>query len=113
MDIFQLNNKNYLCIVVYHSKFLVVKKMKGLSAESLISTLKVVFAEYSIPKRVLLDAGSNFISEKCRNVSKSSQYRTSSILIVLPPEQWTGGGMHQVHQMHHEEVHRLLGVTYT
>ena len=28
-DIFQLNNKTYLCIVDYHSKFPVVKRMGG------------------------------------------------------------------------------------
>ena len=27
-DMFTLNNKNYLCIVDYHSKFLIIKKLK-------------------------------------------------------------------------------------
>ena len=62
-DIFQLINRDYLCIVDYHSKFLVVKKMEGLSADNLISTLKVVFAEYGILKRVMSDTGGSFISE--------------------------------------------------
>ena len=70
-DIFQLNNKNYLCIVDYHIKFPVVKKIEGLSADSLISALKVVFAEYSIPKRAMSDTGGNFISEKCKNLYNS------------------------------------------
>ena len=39
-DVFQLNNKNYLYVVDYHSKFLVIKRMEGLSAESLIATEK-------------------------------------------------------------------------
>ena len=39
-DIFQLNNKNYLCIVDYHSKFPVIKRMEGLSAQNLIATVK-------------------------------------------------------------------------
>ena len=43
-DMFQLNNKNYLCIVDYHSKFQAVKKTEGLSADSLISAFKVVFS---------------------------------------------------------------------
>ena len=34
-DIFHFNNKNYLCIVGYHSKFPVIKRMEGLSTESL------------------------------------------------------------------------------
>ena len=63
-DVFQLNNKNYLCIVDYHSTFLVIKRMEGLSAESLIAAVKIIFAEYSIPCRLMSDAGGNFISEK-------------------------------------------------
>ena len=67
MDIFQLNNKNYLCIVDYCSKFPVVEKIEGLSTDSLISALKHVFAEYGIPKGIMSDAGGNFISEKCEH----------------------------------------------
>ena len=45
-DVFQLNNNNYLCIVDYHSKFLVIKRMVGLSAGILIGAVKIIFAEY-------------------------------------------------------------------
>ena len=47
--IFHFNNKNYLCIVDYNSKFPVVKRLEGLSAESLINTVKIIFARYGIP----------------------------------------------------------------
>ena len=66
-DTFHINNKNYLCIIDYHSKFPVVKKTKGLSADSLIAAFKVVFSEYRIPKKIMSDAGGNFISEKFKN----------------------------------------------
>ena len=64
VDIFHLSNKNYLCVVDYHSKFPVIKKMEGLSEENLIATIKVIFAEYGILCRLMSDAGSNFVSEK-------------------------------------------------
>ena len=35
-DIFMLNNKTYLCVVDYHSKFPVMKGTDGLCADSLI-----------------------------------------------------------------------------
>ena len=47
-DKFQFNNKNYLCIIDYHSKFPVVKRMERLSRENLITTAKVIFSEYGI-----------------------------------------------------------------
>ena len=71
LDIFHLNNKNYLCIVDYHSKFLVIKSMEGLSAENLIATVKLIFAEYGIPCRLMSDAGSNFVSEMFRSFCSS------------------------------------------
>ena len=66
-DIFHLINKNYLCIIDYHSKFPVIKRMEGLSTESLITTMKVIFVEYGIPHRLMSDAGINFVSEKIRS----------------------------------------------
>ena len=80
-DMFQLNNKNYKCIVHYHSKFPVVKRMDRLSADSLIATVKVIFAEYGVPHRIMSDAGSNFILEKLKNCCNSlniKQARSSS-----------------------------------
>ena len=71
MDIFHLNNKNYLYIVDYHSKFPVIKRMDRFSAESLIATIKVIIAEYSILCRLMSDAGTNFVSEKFRSFCRS------------------------------------------
>ena len=70
-DIFQLNNKNYLCIVDYHSKFPIIQRMEGLSAENLITTVKIIFSEYGIPCRLMSDTGSNFVSEKFRSFCSS------------------------------------------
>ena len=70
-DIFHLNNKNYLCIIDYHSKFPVIKRMQGLSAESLIAIIKIIFAEYGILHRLMSDAGRNFVSEKFKSFCSS------------------------------------------
>ena len=71
MDVFQLNKINYLCAVYYHSKFLIIKRMEGLSRESRIAMVKFIFAEYGIPHRLMLDAGSNFISENFKHFCNS------------------------------------------
>ena len=62
-DVFTLQNNNYLCIVDYHSKFPVIKMMKDLLADSLILECKIIFSEYGLPKKIMSDAGSNFISD--------------------------------------------------
>ena len=40
---FNINNKKYLCMIDYHSKFPIIKKSKGLSADSLILECKIFF----------------------------------------------------------------------
>ena len=60
-DVFHFNNKNYLCIVDYNSKFPVIKRLGGLSAENLINTIKITFAKYGIPQKIMSDAGTNFV----------------------------------------------------
>ena len=47
-DIFHFNNRNYLCIIDYHSKFSVIMRMEGLSTECLITTTNIIFAKYGI-----------------------------------------------------------------
>ena len=63
-DIFHFNNKNYLCIVDYNSKFPTVKRLKGLSAENLTNAVKIIFAEYGIPHKRMSDTGTNFVSDR-------------------------------------------------
>ena len=58
------NNKNYLCIIDYNSKFSVVKKLEGLSVESLITMTKIIFSKYGIPQKIMSDAGTNFVSDR-------------------------------------------------
>ena len=70
-DVFQFNNKNYLCIIDYHSKYPVVKRMEGLSTENLITRAKVIFAEYGILCKFMSDAGTNFISDRFRKFYSS------------------------------------------
>ena len=93
---FTINNNNYLCIVDYHRKFSLIKKMEDLSADSLILTCKVIFSEYWIPKRIMSDAGGNFISEKFRNFGRnlnteqavSSSYHHQRTDRLRPASNW-------------------------
>ena len=61
---FPLYNRAYLCIVDCYSKFLVIKKTEGPSADNLILACKVIFSEYGLSKKIISDAGGNFVSEK-------------------------------------------------
>ena len=61
VDIFHFKNKHYLCIVDDNSKFPVIKRLEGLSADNLINVVKTIFNEYGIPCKHMSDAGTNFV----------------------------------------------------
>ena len=50
-DVFHFNNKNYLCIVDYNSKFPVIKRLEGLLAENLINTVKLYSLNMVYPEK--------------------------------------------------------------
>ena len=77
---FTLNNKNCLCIVDYHSKFPIIKKAEDLSTDSLILAHKIIFSEYGLLKKIMSDAGSIFVSDRCKQFYKNlnTEQATSS-----------------------------------
>ena len=52
-DAFHFNNRNYLCVIDNNSKFPIAKRLEELSAENLINTVKIIFAEYGIPQKII------------------------------------------------------------
>ena len=52
-----------LCIVDYYGKFPVVKKVGSLAANDLVQMAKIIFAKYGLLKKIVSDAGTNFMSE--------------------------------------------------
>ena len=59
-DIFSVDNETLLHIVDCYSKFPVMKRADGLSADILITTTKVMLAELGLPRKTVSDAGMNF-----------------------------------------------------
>ena len=62
--------ENFLCVVDYHSKFPVSKKTEDIPADSLIMTC-TFFSVYGLPKKIMSNAGCNFISGKCKTFNKN------------------------------------------
>ena len=65
-DIFTIKNNALLYTVDYYRKFPVMKKTDNLLADSIIRVVKMVHAEFGLPKAVGSDAGTNFMSDKFR-----------------------------------------------
>ena len=60
-----------MCIVDYNSKFPVIRRLEGLSAESLINTVKIIFAKYGIPQKIMSEVGTNFVSDRFQQFCKT------------------------------------------
>ena len=86
VDIFIINNKTLLCMVDYHSKLPIVKKVISLSADDLVQKAKLIFAGNRLPKKFVSDVVSNFTSEAfkyfCRQIN-IQQTITSSLIRLL------------------------------
>ena len=59
-DILTINNK-LLFIVDYYSKFPVAKNTDRHLTDNLITAVKIVVAEFELPKKIVLEAGANFM----------------------------------------------------
>ena len=53
IDIFSINNNIPLCVVDYYSKFSIMQRADGLSADDLMRTAKFVFAEFGLSKKIV------------------------------------------------------------
>ena len=51
-----LSNNTYFYVLDNHNKFMLVKQAEGLSADSLMKTCKIMFAEHGLPRKIKSDA---------------------------------------------------------
>ena len=93
-DMFTLNNKYYLCVVDYHSKFPIIKKAEDLSADSLILTCKIIFADYGIPKKNNVRHKWQFYFRLIQDLLQKPKHRMSLLVILPPSEQLVSRGMY-------------------
>ncbi|XP_039763642.1 uncharacterized protein K02A2.6-like [Pararge aegeria] len=63
-DIFELQNKYYLLVVDYYSKFVEVVNLSNLTSASVINVFRDIFSRFGIPKRLVTDNAGQFCSEQ-------------------------------------------------
>lgn len=62
MDLFQLNGATYILVVDYYSGYPEVSQLKSTTSQSVINTLKSIFARHGIPETVISDNGPQYSS---------------------------------------------------
>ena len=66
-DVFNINNKYFLCIVDYHSKIPIVKQVEEFSTDKLIKNMQDYFSDYGLPSKIVSDMDTDFVSDTFEN----------------------------------------------
>ena len=69
-DIFHYESQPYLLIVDYTSRFLIVRKLKSMSAQHITEHFKSIFSEYGWPDTAVSDNGPCYAAEVFSNLMK-------------------------------------------
>ena len=79
-DLFELNNRQYLIVIDYFSRYPEVIKLGTTSSTSIINTLKSIFSRHGIPSQLISDNGPHVSSSEFKQFasSYSFHYVTSS-----------------------------------
>ncbi|GAA6111759.1 uncharacterized protein K02A2.6-like [Tachysurus ichikawai] len=71
MDLFQLNDKDYLLLMDYHSDYPEFVQLTNTTSEQVLAKTKGIFAWHGIPMTVISDNGPQFASQSFKDFAKS------------------------------------------
>ena len=99
-DRFTINSKNYLCIVDYHSSFLVVKQVEGSSADNLTKHARLSFQTMDCPVKQFQTLVKTLFQRK-RKFLQVTQHMSPGIIIIYSSMQWTSRNIYKICQKNH------------
>lgn len=73
-DLFQWDNKEFLVVVDYYSKFFEVVQLNSTSSKAIINHMKAIFARFGIPEKVISDNGPQYSSHEFENFAKAYDF---------------------------------------
>ena len=68
-DLFELNNRDDLIVIDYHSKFIEVSRLYDAKYVDVIKAMKKIFVTHGIPKQVFSDNGAQYTSKSFKEFS--------------------------------------------
>ena len=70
-DLFTLNNRDYVIVVDYYSKFIEISRLYHTKSKDVIKAIKKMFSIHGIPKEVFSDNGPQYVSKNFKYFSKT------------------------------------------
>ena len=86
VDLFHVNNQNYILIMDYYCKIPEILEVNNLSSKAIIDALKQTFARYGIPKYLVSDNGPQFSSLEYKTFPSNYDFQPNA-----RSKQWTSG----------------------
>ena len=78
IDIFEYKSSKYLIVADYYSRYIIVRKLANMRAETICEHLQSILLEFGIPETIIADQGTQFMSEsfkkKCRDSNIEIRY---------------------------------------
>ena len=67
-DLFSFDNKDYVIVVDYTSKFFEISRLPNTEASTIINHTKAIFSHYGIPREIVSDTGPQFTSYEYKKI---------------------------------------------
>ena len=74
VDLFEINNKHFILVIDYYSKFPEITELNQTSSKHIIKALKEIFCRHGIPSTVVSDNGPQFASTEYRQFAKEFDF---------------------------------------
>ena len=87
-DLFELEGKVYLIVVVYYSRWFEIRRLKDQSSARVISVLKELFSTHGIPDIIVSDNGPQFSSDAFRLFTTEYDFVHVTSSPKIPKSQW-------------------------
>ena len=102
-DIFHFQGANYLIIVDYTSKFLIVKQLKGMDQRVITIAFEEVFTKHGYPDKLVSDNGPCYRGEQFAKFLKRKGIKHVAKQPVSPSVQQVRRSLHQSNQEYDEK----------
>ena len=77
-NLLTLNNRDYVILVDYHSKFIAVSRLEDTKSSTVIKAIKKIFSIHGIPKILFSGNGPQYVSKEFRNFNSTWHFEHDS-----------------------------------
>lgn len=74
-DLCQVNNKTFLIVVDYYSRWIEIKHLKSTTSEAVIRQFRDIFTQHGYPRVLITDNGPQFVSQEFISYAREEKFK--------------------------------------